>query len=328
MPVTFEKATLDNGLTIIGEIDRDAHTSAAGFFVKTGARDEASDVMGVSHFLEHMMFKGTEKRSADDVNREFDEIGASYNAYTSHEMTVFYASVLPERLENVVDILSDILRPALREEDFNTEKNVILEEIAMYKDHPFWVLYEKVMDEHYSPHPLSHRVLGTDETVSNLQRDQMQAYFDHRYSADNTVVALAGNLDFDETVKWFESHCGHWSRTGVVRDAATPTARGSDVRITDANVSRAYMLALTPAPSIQDERRYAAMMLAKVLGDPDNSLLHWALIETGLAEEAQAAYDGRDNVGDFYVYASCDPSRADEVWGAVDSEIEIGRAHV
>jgi len=196
MPITFEHATLDNGLTIIAEVDPDAHTSAAGFFVKTGARDEASEVMGVSHFLEHMMFKGTLKRSADDVNREFDEIGASFNAYTSHEMTVFYASVLPERLDTAVDILSDIMRPALREEDFSTEKNVILEEIAMYKDSPFWVLYEQVMQEHYEPHPLAHRVLGTGDTVTNLQRDQMKTYFDHRYSADNTAVALAGNLDF------------------------------------------------------------------------------------------------------------------------------------
>lgn len=322
MPVTFEHATLDNGLTVIAEVDPDAHTSAAGFFVKTGARDESAEVMGVSHFLEHMMFKGTEKRSADDVNREFDEIGASYNAYTSHEMTVFYASVLPEKLGVAVDVLSDIMRPAIRQDDFDTEKNVILEEIAMYKDHPFFVLYEQVMQEHYEPHPLAHRVLGTDDTVAGMERDAMKAYFDHRYSADNTAVALAGNLDFGACVAWLEDKCGHWARTGAVRDTARPNASGKTIKLTDENISRAYLLALTPAPSVQDERRYAAMMLAKVLGDPDNSRLHWALIETGLAEEAQAAYDARDNVGDYFVYASCDPEKADEVWGIVERELD------
>src|SRR5690606_38952834 len=140
---TFQHATLPNGLTVIAEVDPEAHTAAAGFFVKTGARDEASPLMGVSHFLEHMMFKGTDQRSAEELNRQFDLIGARNNAYTTSELTCFYASVLPERLlgaGGAVDLLADMMRPALREEDFDTEKKVILEEIAMYEDNPFWVL--------------------------------------------------------------------------------------------------------------------------------------------------------------------------------------------
>ena len=104
MAIEFKQATLDNGLTVVAEVDDNAHTAACGFFVRTGARDESTDVMGVSHFLEHMMFKGTKRRTADDVNREFDEIGARYNAYTTSEMTTFYASILPERLEQAVDL--------------------------------------------------------------------------------------------------------------------------------------------------------------------------------------------------------------------------------
>ena len=109
MGVKFERATLGNGLSIVAETDSDAHSSAVGFFVKTGARDEDAAVMGVSHFLEHMMFKGTERRTADDVNREFDEIGANYNAYTASELTCFHANVLPEHLDTATDILGDIL---------------------------------------------------------------------------------------------------------------------------------------------------------------------------------------------------------------------------
>ncbi len=322
MAVTFNERTLDNGLTIIGETDPSAHTAAVGFFVKTGARDEESGVMGVSHFLEHMMFKGTDKRSADDVNREFDEIGASYNAYTSSEITCFYASVLPEVLPQATDILADILRPALRQEDFDTEKNVILEEIAMYKDSPFWVLYEKAMEAYYADHPLGYRVLGTDDTVGDLGRDAMQAYFDHRYSADNTVVSLAGNADFDTVCAQVSDLCGGWSRTGAVRDTKRPGAKPNDLVIEDENVARAYLLTVAPAPALGDNERYAAMMLAKVLGDPDNSRLHWALIDTGIAEEAQASYDPRDGCGEYFVYASGEPERADEIQSILEREID------
>ncbi|HVZ93634.1 MAG TPA: pitrilysin family protein [Phycisphaerales bacterium] len=321
MPVTFQKETLPNGLTIVAETDPDAHTAAAGFFVKTGARDEDPSVMGVSHFLEHMMFKGTTRRSADDVNRHFDEIGASYNAYTSSELTCFHACVLPERLPQATDILADILRPALRQSDYDTEKGVILEEIAMYKDQPFWVLYEAAMDKYYAPHPLAHRVLGTEDTIKALTRDQMQTYFDHRYSADNTTVALAGRLDFKKTVEHIASLCGNWKRTGAKRAMGDVRAHSGDFEHRDPKVNRAYLLMVAPGPAISDDRRYAAMMLTQVLGEADNSRLHWALVEPGIAEEVQAAYDPRDGCGDFYVFASCDPDRLPEIRAIIDREI-------
>src|SRR5512137_1763351 len=127
----FHQHTLQNGLEIVAECNGDAHSAAVGFFVRTGSRDETDAVAGVSHFLEHMMFKGTPTRSADDVNREFDEMGAHYNAFTNEENTVYYASVLPEHQIPALELLADILRPSLREDDFETEKQVILEEIQM-----------------------------------------------------------------------------------------------------------------------------------------------------------------------------------------------------
>src|SRR5215212_215768 len=125
----FHNTRLPNGLTIIGETSPSARSVAIGFFVRTGARDETALEAGVSHFLEHMMFKGTPRRTAEQVNLDFDRIGSSPNAYTSEENTVYYAAVLPEYLPQVVDILADILRPSLRDDDFTTEKKVILEEI-------------------------------------------------------------------------------------------------------------------------------------------------------------------------------------------------------
>ncbi|MBX3386913.1 MAG: insulinase family protein [Phycisphaeraceae bacterium] len=336
MAYQFKQAVLSNGLTIVAEVDPDAHSAAAGFFVKTGARDETTDVMGVSHFLEHMMFKGTARRTTDQINQGFDRIGAKNNAYTSSEMTCFHATVLPDRLlgpDNALDILSDMMRPSLRKDDFDTEKNVILEEIAMYQDNPFWVLYERTMEVHCGApsipgddiagmHPLGHRVLGTNPSITALTSEQMRAYFQQRYSADNTVLSLAGRVDFDASVEQVARACGSWQRTGAGRDARPPNASDRLLDIRDPKVNRAYQLMLTPAPAANDDRRYAAGLLAHILGGPDNSRFHWALIETGLAEEAEAAYDGRDGVGDFMIFVVADRDKADRVWSIVEREVD------
>ena len=322
MPVTYEHTTLENGLTIIAEIDPDAHSAAGGFFVRTGARDETPELMGVSHFLEHMMFKGTDRRSADDINREFDEIGAKYNAYTSSEMTVFHGQTLPELFPRCLDLLSDMMRPALRDDDFNQERHVILEEIAMYKDNPFWVLYDEMNPRRYPDHPLGHLVLGTNDTITAMQRDQMRTYFDDRYSADNTVVSLAGRLDFEAAVKQIADLCGSWQNTGADRDTAEPAAPADTFELTSDRVSRGYTLSMSPAPAYADPRRHAAGLLAQALGGGGgNSRLHWALIEPGLADECEASYDPHDGGGNWFVYACCDPAKLAEVEGILDTEI-------
>src|SRR6266516_1420434 len=140
--MTFHQHTLPNGLQLIGETSPSAKSVAVGFFVRTGARDEAPDESGVTHFLEHMVFKGTPRRTALDVNRDFDRIGARYNAFTSEENTVLYAAILPEYMPQAVDILADIRRPSLRGDDFDMEKNVIIEEIGMYEAQPMWSAYD------------------------------------------------------------------------------------------------------------------------------------------------------------------------------------------
>lgn len=326
MPVTFQHAKLPNGLTIIAETDPAAHTAAAGFFVRTGARDEAPEVMGVSHFLEHMMFKGTARRSSDDVNREFDAMGARANAYTSAEMTAFHAAVLPEYLPKAVDLLADMMRPALRESDFAAEKGVILEEIAMYADDPVWVLYERLLEEHYGAHPLAHRVLGTVRSITDMTAAQMKAYFDDRYSADNTVVALAGNVDFPRVVEQIGELCGRWQVTGARRSPGAFAFGARSVDLTDSKVARAYRMSIAPGPGADDPRRYAAFVLAQALGGPDNSRLHWSLVETGLAEAADCGFDPRDGVGDLRIFVACEPQNLDEVWEIVGREAaEIAR---
>ena len=313
MPITFQHRQLPNGLTIIAETNPQAQSSAVGFFVKTGSRDETPDVMGVSHYLEHMVFKGTAKRSADDVNRQFDQIGASYNAWTSQENTVFYAHVLPEYLSDAVDLLGDILRPALRDADFEMEKNVILEEIGMYEDRPSWRLQDTIIEKYFGKHPMSYRVLGTEASVKALTAEQMRGYFEAKYCPSRMVVSASGQLDFEKLVVDIEKSCGHWKKTSPSRTYQPVEVVCGREAIIDAEVNRHYIAMMTPAPSAQDPLRYAAKVLTDVIGDTDGSRLYWDLVDKGIAEEADLAYFPHDRVGSFFAYASCDPDRAQQV---------------
>jgi predicted Zn-dependent peptidase len=306
----FRRTTLGNGLEIVAECNAEAHSSALGFFVQTGARDETDDVSGVSHFLEHMMFKGTATRSAEDVNREFDEMGAHYNAFTSEESTVYYAAVLPEFQEPVVRLLGDILRPALRKEDFETEKQVILEEIKMYEDLPPFGADDKCRAAHFGRHPLGHSVLGTVESISRLPVEAMRTYFARRYSPANIVLAAAGRIDFDDLVGTAEKVCGGWDRIAAERDISPVTTKPSFEVIAKPSATQEYLLEMSNAPSATDDERYAAKLLTTILGDDSGSRLYWELVDPGLAEHASLHHYEYMGAGAFLTYLSCDPEFA------------------
>ncbi len=141
----------------------------------------------------------------------------------------------------------------------------------------------------------------------------MVDYFQQRYSADNTTLAVAGNVDFDALVELANQACGGWQRTDTARCYPQLHLEGSDFTIEDERTNRHYLIMISPAPALQDDRRYAAGMLANLIGDMEGSLLYWALVDPGIAEEAQTGYDGRDQLGDMFVYASCPPERAEQV---------------
>jgi len=316
----FHQHQLSNGLTIIGETSPSAKSVAAGFFVRTGSRDETPEVCGVSHFLEHMVFKGTPRRTAFDVNRDFDRIGASYNAFTSEENTVFYAAVLPEYLPQTVDILADILRPSLRQDDFDTEKNVIIEEIGMYDDQPSWSAYDQARRYYFGAHPLGNSILGTPASITALQRDQMLAYHARRYVAPNVTAVAAGNFDFDKFVELVRQACEKWE-TGPARREGICGCEGKCGRklITKVSVTQEHMVLISPAPAADDPLRHSADTLALAIGDDTGSRLYWALIDPGLAESADLSYHENEGAGSFFTMLSGDPERAAE-----NLEITIG----
>lgn len=306
----FRQHTLDNGLEIVAECNEAAHTSGIGFFVRTGARDESDEVAGVSHFLEHMAFKGTPRRSAEDVNREFDEIGAHYNAYTSEEATVYYASVLPECLGASVDILADILRPSLRVEDFDMEKNVILEEIQMYADQPPFGMDDHIKELHYGDHPLARSVLGTLESVGALSADQMRSYFESRYSPGNVFVAAAGKIDFDELVQQVAARCDAWTPQATPREIRRPASRTAVKHVVRESSTQQYILQLADGPAAEDADRYAAKILATMIGDDSGSRMYWDLVDSGLVESASLGHYEYQGAGMMFTWVSCLPEDA------------------
>ncbi|MBN2375945.1 MAG: insulinase family protein [Sedimentisphaerales bacterium] len=309
----FKQTQLDNGLVIIGEVTETARSLAMGFFVRTGSRDEWPEVAGVSHFLEHMMFKGTDKRSALEVNLEFDDMGAKYNAFTSEENTVYYAAVLPEYQQNILELWSDLMRPALREEDFNTEKGVICEEIAMYKDQPNFDVLDRCRKLHFGDHVCGNSVLGTVESIQALKANQMRNYFQKRYAADNILLVCSGKFDWDKLVDQAKELCGGWNGARTERELSDFRGSGKAEAVQKTQIMREHLCLMSPAPSAQSELRYAAGILANIVGDDSNSRLYWDLVDTAKADSADMECEVMDGTGAYYTYISCDPQQTDEV---------------
>jgi predicted Zn-dependent peptidase len=309
----FKHTTLSNGLTIVGEVNESALSAAVGFFVRSGSRDETSEVSGVSHFLEHMMFKGTDKLGALEVNETFDRLGAQYNAFTSEENTVYYAAVLPEYLGEITDLWTQLMRPSLRQEDFDIEKNVIKEEIAMYKDLPQFDVMDRCKTMHFKDHPCGHTVLGTEESITALMAEQMRDYFAKRYAPNNMVLACCGNFDFDALWALAESKCGKWTPSDVTRELSFYAGSKVKKRDEKANLVREHICLMSPAVSMQDDRRFAASLLSIIVGDYTGSRYFWALVDPAIAETAAMQYESMDGVGAIYSYIRCDRQNVPQV---------------
>ncbi len=309
----FRKARLDNGLEIVAECDPDAHSVAIGFFVRAGSRDESDDIAGVSHFLEHMLFKGTERRSADDVNREFDEIGAHYNAFTSEENTVYYASVLPEYQTACIDILADLLRPSLRVDDFDMEKKVIQEEIQMYLDQPPYGMDDRVKQLAFGGHAITRSVLGSDASIAALSRDQMHNYFASRYAPSNLYVAAAGKVDFELLMEDLNGRCGAWCGPPVPRQVEKLTGKKGFEAVTQSSATQQYVLRLGAGPDATDEDRFAAKLLTTIVGDDSGSRFYWEFVDPGIAESASLGHYEYQGLGMYYAWLSSMPEDAEEI---------------
>lgn len=311
--VTVLQHTLANGLHIIGELNKVNKSCGIGFFVNTGSRDELPLESGVSHFLEHMLFKGTDKRNAIELTYAMGAIGAQANAYTSEENTVYYAGVLPEYLPQMQEILSDMMRPALDTEEFAMEKKVILEEIAMYLDRPHFYLFERASADFFATHPAGNSVLGTNESITALTRDQMKSYFDRRYAPSNMVLVVSGNFNWDTFLADAEAMCSSWPDFTCSRERPEFNFSVISKEYRKKSIQQAHVLLAAPGPAANEQERFAFALLATMLGDSSGSRLYWELVDKGIAETAGADHDDRDGVGMLSIYASMPPENLNQV---------------
>lgn len=309
----FQQIQLKNGLTIIGEVSPTTQSAAVGFFVRTGSRDENPQISGVSHFLEHMLFKGTNGLSALEVSEAFDRLGAKFNAFTSEENTVYYAAVMPEYFAQVVELWCRLMRPALRQEDFEVEKQVILEEIAMYKDLPQFEVFDQGRQLHFGTHPCANSALGTEESIRALTAEQMQNYFAERYAPNNVVAVCCGQFDFKQACRLIEDFCASWQPKETSRTLSYFEGTRQKQRKTKEGLTGEHICLMNSAVPMQDPRRYAASLLSLIVGGRTGSRYYWALVDPAIADTATMQYEAMDGVGIFSSYFRCRPENREKV---------------
>jgi predicted Zn-dependent peptidase len=319
-PYTLHK--LDNGLQVVIEEMPDVRSAAAGFLARTGARDEVRDLAGVSHFLEHMMFKGTAKRTWREITVDFDRLGGSYNAFTSEDRTFYYGWVRHADIGHQIELLADMMRSIVPEGEFNTEKGVILEEIAQYKDHLTSVAYEFIQEKVFAGHSLAWPILGYQETVSSLSRDRMWAYFQERYAPDNLMLIVAGKVDPAEIIGFAERYCGDWQPSGTRTDRKPPEIHGG-TDVLQVDKFKQQIVALT-FPSVGATHRWheTASAAATILGG-DNSRFFWNIMQAGISPHTSAYAVPYEDCGVLILFGACEPVNAEKLHAAMRREADL-----
>lgn len=311
--------TLQNGLQLVIEQMPGVRSAAAGFLARTGARDETPEEAGISHFLEHMMFKGTSQRSWRDITIDFDRMGSSYNAFTSEDRTIYYGWVRIDDIAKQIELLADMMRSTLPNEEFDMEKNVVLEEIAMSKDSLDHVAFDFLQEKVFSGHPLAWPILGYEDTVKSMTRDQMWDYFQRRYTPDNMILVVAGKVEPDQVIETTEKLCGSWekSKSSVVRK---PPSFHTGVDVLELDRFKQQVVALTfPAVSASDKRSETASAVASILGG-ENSRFYWNIVQQGIAPRAGAYYLDYTDCGAMVLYGTCQPENAEALLEAMKKE--------
>lgn len=314
MRTTQVEHYLPNGLRVVCEVMPNVSSAAVGFLVRTGSRHESPHEHGVSHFLEHMCFKGTEKRSGRDINVRFDELGSIYNAFTGKEHTVYYGWTPAERVVPQMELLADIMRPALRAEDFETERKVILEEIAMSGDsfdHDVWNFLHEVC---YGEHPLAHEILGVLDGIANMPRQVMVDYHRRRYAANNVTLVAAGAVDPNEVFAAAGRFCGDWERSSngdTEFGAPAAPAAGVYKHRLEQFQQQSVILLYPAVPSGHPDSEKIEVFQSLFGGQ--NSRCYWNVVQKGVCSQAGAAWLAYRDSGLMALYADGEPDRCEDM---------------
>jgi predicted Zn-dependent peptidase len=324
----IRRSRLDAGLRVVTESLPHLRSVTIGAWVGTGARDEPDPQAGASHFLEHLLFKGTPSRSARQVADEIESVGGEFNAFTTHEQTVFYVRVPDSRVERAVDVLCDVLwHPAFRADEVDTEREVILEEIAMRDDTPDDLVHDVFAAAMFPEHPLGREVLGTRTSIATMPRDTIAAFHREHYVPTNTVLAAAGNLDHDALLELLSARVdGGEHRAGPpVRPArAEATFAGSEAsRHVERDTEQAHMVLGVRGIGVCDPDRYALTVLNQVLGGGMSSRLFQEVREErGLAYSVYSYRGAFADTGFLALYAGTTSDRAGETLSLLHEQLD------
>jgi predicted Zn-dependent peptidase len=317
---TVCRTVLPNGLRVLTEAIPTMRSVSFGIWVGVGSRDDTPALAGVSHFLEHLLYKGTERRSAWEISAALEAVGGETNAFTTREYTCYYARVLDEDLPLAVDVVCDLVAGSVLDEaDVETERGVILEEIAMHDDEPGDAVHDRFYQAIFGDHPLGRPISGTAESISALTRSQV---------APHMVVTAAGNLEHSAVVAAVEqafARVDRFAAPGVpagLRDAVRPVPTTPGVRVQNRDTEQANLLIGCPAPPRLDERRFALGVLNNALGGGMSSRLFQEIREKrGLAYSVYSYTSQYADAGLFGVYAGCAPGKAGEVLALVREQL-------
>jgi predicted Zn-dependent peptidase len=316
------RETLDNGLRLVTEAMTHVRSVSIGVWLTRGSRHESVEQGGIAHFVEHMLFKGTATRSAEDIAQAIDSIGGQLDAFTSKEYAGYYIKVLDDHLGLAVDVLADIiLRPAFAEEDIEREKKVILEEIKMVEDTPDDLVHEIFTQSFWEGHPLGRPILGSPDTVESFTQSALRDYFASAYVADHLVVAAAGNLDHDRFGDLIATTFAGVPRKGaVVRDEAPPARPGFQTR--EKELEQSHLCLGTHAYPQNHDGRYALYILNTLLGGSMSSRLFQNIREKrGLAYAVFSGVASYRDAGMLTVYAGCANESVPEVVDLIVEEL-------
>ena len=321
----LRRTTLPNGLTVLSEYMPGVRSVAIGAWVRAASMHEPRERMGVSHLLEHMVFKGTRRRSARDIALSLETLGGSLDAYTSREHTVYQARVLDEHLPTAVDVLGDLVfEPVLRETDLALERNVVLEEIAMVEDTPDDLVFELHNEAMWGAHPLGYSILGTRETVGALGVDALRDLHAAAYRPNQLVVAAAGHVEHDQLIELL-SRAGWSERPGDARSALeVPSAKSEPPirRHVDRPGAQTHIVLGSPAIGHRDPRRHAMVLLSMLLGGGMSSRLFQRVREElGLAYSVYTFQTFYASEGVQGVYVGTAPATADAALAAIQEEL-------
>ncbi len=315
-PDGFGRTVLPGGLRVVTEAVPGVRSAAFGVWVGVGSRDEQPAEHGASHFLEHLLFKGTRRRDAMEIAAVIDAVGGELNAFTAKEYTCYYARVLDADLPLAVDVVADLVTDALvAPHDVESERGVILEEISMHDDDPGDVVHDAFAEALYGDHPLGRPIIGTVDSIASLPAETIAGYYRGRYTLPQMVISVAGNVDHDEVVELVRR------AFPVGGDAAPAPQRGwapppslTGAVVEDRPTEQAHLVLGMHALDRSDERRWALSVLSNALGGGMSSRLFQEVREKrGLAYSVYSYASSHHDAGMFGIYAGCSPQRVDDV---------------